>query len=345
MKTPLQIAVAFAIITAVGWVSLSFSATTKMINAFQEITLPSTSSISTVTMNSPFQAFNETNPHEDSWCPESQCNNSPMCTPCNRRYLFIVASGRSGSTTLLKMLNYLPNVRISGENTNVLYYASRIVSYLRDPVPLLNQDFDRVEGAYMHNAIAPQSMACALQQIIYTINPPPKKIQLAVNGTSGGSSPPMSIQEYDKDTILGVKTIRLHKVDKWSVEKVSSFLQENFPCSRVIVNIRSDIESQMNSINATFQEGHKPPDLSAKIIRQGNEFLTKLSADLGPQRARLIDMIDWTKDVNILNDVVSWLGFQNCTFHAVVHENTGSSGFGRDHTTDSNLGNQCRYIR
>jgi hypothetical protein len=57
-----------------------------------------------------FQPFNETNPHKTSWCPKASCHNSPICAPCNKRFLFILATGRSGSTSLLDMMNKLPNV-------------------------------------------------------------------------------------------------------------------------------------------------------------------------------------------------------------------------------------------
>jgi hypothetical protein len=57
-----------------------------------------------------FQPFNKTNPFNSSWCPGALCHNSPICAPCNKRYLFILATGRSGSTSLLEMMNKLPNV-------------------------------------------------------------------------------------------------------------------------------------------------------------------------------------------------------------------------------------------
>lgn len=57
-----------------------------------------------------FEPYNSTNPHEKSWCPSAACNNSPLCLPCKKRFLFIIATGRSGSTTLLSMLNHLPGV-------------------------------------------------------------------------------------------------------------------------------------------------------------------------------------------------------------------------------------------
>jgi len=58
----------------------------------------------------PFESFNHTNPHQKSWCPRATCNNSPLCQPCKKRFLFIIATGRSGSTSLLSMLNFLPGV-------------------------------------------------------------------------------------------------------------------------------------------------------------------------------------------------------------------------------------------
>jgi len=58
----------------------------------------------------PFESFNHTNPHKNSWCPRATCNNSPLCQPCKKRFLFIISTGRSGSTSLLSMLNYLPGV-------------------------------------------------------------------------------------------------------------------------------------------------------------------------------------------------------------------------------------------
>ncbi len=76
--------------------------------------IPSSSSSS-----SAYLSFNNTNSHKDTWCPYAICRNSPSCTPCNRRYLLIVANGRSGSSTLLRMLNLLPRIRLSGENNGV----------------------------------------------------------------------------------------------------------------------------------------------------------------------------------------------------------------------------------
>ena len=48
----------------------------------------------------------------DTWCPNATCMNSPLCQPCNQRFLFILTTPRAASTTLLSMINYLPNVSL-----------------------------------------------------------------------------------------------------------------------------------------------------------------------------------------------------------------------------------------
>merc|ERR1712176_1668174 len=89
---------------------------------------------SNITLRTPnlrpsWKPFNETNPHKQ-WCPNATitCHNSPLCTPCNRRYAFVFATARSGSTTLLQTMNELPHVRMSGENDNAFKKAHNLYS-------------------------------------------------------------------------------------------------------------------------------------------------------------------------------------------------------------------------
>lgn len=284
----------------------------------------------------PFMSFNSTNPNSN-WCPYAICHNSPTCGPCNRRYLLLLATARSGSTTLLKMFNFLPNVRISGENSNEIYLASKLVSNFKgeNSVPLLDQNFDRTEGAYFHNAIPPQSMSCPIQSIINTLNPAPQHIQQMVNVTGNPS-----LEEYDTDRILGVKTIRFQKGD-WSVQEASNFLREYFPCSRVVANIRSDVESQLKSMSNTFKNDHKGADDTDKILKM-NDFLIRVAEELGSDMAKLIDMNDWTQNVDVLNEVVQWLGYRECKYAGIVHEN--AAGYDRDHETEHDMGKNCHYV-
>ena len=50
-------------------------------------------------------------------------------------------------------------------------------------------------------------------------------------------------------------------------------------------------------------------------------------------------MDKWTKDVEILNDVVDWIGYEKCRFKEIVHENDG--GYATDNKTDLSVGDEC----
>jgi len=284
------------------------------------------------TDETPFLSFNTSNPHSDSWCPYATCNNSPMCLPCQRRYLFIFATGRSGSTSLLKMLNFLPSVRLSGENMNQLHTASKLLSNIRSKNNLLEQNFDR-EGAWAHNAISPQSVSCSIQGVLNAINPPPQRVQQNVNIRGHPS-----IKEFDRDMIFGAKTIR-YQNGEWNVKESAKYIKENFPCSRIVINIRSNVKDQLKSVTKHF--GSNKEGKNTTFIEVQNQFLIELSKELGDEMSRLVDMNEWIKDIDILNDLVTWLGFRGCTYKQIVHEN--SKGYQRDKNTDPGIDKSCFY--
>ncbi len=292
-----------------------------------------------------YQPFNQTNPHENSWCPTAKCYNSPMCSPCNRRFLFIIATGRSGSTTLLKMFNKLPNVRLSGENWNALFEASKLATFFSSDKNrqhfFYNQKtidegqfhHEKVEeGPFAHNAFPLGSMGCVMQSFMRHIDPPDYSVDAL----------PYYDPVEEANTILGAKIIRIPN-GNWGPEKAAQFFQENFPCARFIINIRSDEEAQLNSISSAFGvdlSNEEKKEKKKENIEQSNQFLFKLHEELGKKSSMFIDMSQWKDDVEILNKVVKWLGFQDCAFDAIVHEN--HDNYGRDFETEIHLGDKCR---
>ena len=336
MMNTISSRVAVFMFAMIAIVVLSYSLSVETIQAKLA---DSSSRVGTVAGSKRYKPFNTTNPHGESWCPNATCQNSPLCAPCNRRYILILATGRSGSTTLLKMMNYLPSVRLSGENRNFIGISSPLISNFqmddqgkkgKSVTPLLDQNFDRVEGAFTHNAIPPQAMSCPLQDALNVLNPPPQKIQ--------ENDHLLSIHEYDADTIMGCKTIRFHK-NNFSIEYAAKYLKEVFPCSRIIVNIRTNVESQLDSIQGTFTSAG--PGKSSDDISQYNQYLIDVAKELGPKMAKVIDLSEWRNDVGILNDVVNWLGFKDCKFSSIVHEN--ANGFDRDSQTNVGIDDKCHY--
>lgn len=275
------------------------------------------------------QPFNQTNPYYDSWCPYARCYNSPLCSPCNRRFLFIIATGRSGSTTLLRMFNELPNVRLSGENMNELYLASQLVTNLEKDNNFLNEAWvakgryqkPKIDGPFQHNALPLGSMSCVSQQLVSTLNPP--------------EIPEDTFEmEDDSKTILGMKVIRLQRAD-WTPKEAAKYLRNSFPCARFIINVRSNMTELAQSYRDNFHWNVSESDLFNKT-----EFLRNLHTELG-YSSFLIDMKWWRNNVQILNDAIKWLGFENCSFKSIYHENKG--GYERDANETISLGDNCRY--
>mmetsp|Transcript_25428 Transcript_25428/g.31330 ORF Transcript_25428/g.31330 Transcript_25428/m.31330 type:complete len:386 (-) Transcript_25428:255-1412(-) len=288
-----------------------------------------------------FRHFNRTNLYENSWCPQATCYNSPMCTPCSRRFLFIIATGRSGSTTLLKMFNTLPNVRLSGENYNEFYRAYQLSSNLivEHPKDFYDEEIaskgrfmhaDVKVGPFLHNAMPIGSMSCVMQNLVHTLNPPAlHKEDL-----------PFYDEEKERNKILGAKMIRVPFMKNWVPQEAADFLIDSFPCSRYIINMRSDVNSQVESVISAFGNPHEREEIRADYESQ-NLFLQRLFRLLGGDKAKLIDMMDWMNDASILNEVIDWLGFEGCAFESLVHEN--HDRYGHDETTKIDLGPNCTY--
>jgi len=272
-----------------------------------------------------WEPFNSTNPNID-WCPHASCSNSPICTPCRRRFLLIIATGRSGSTTLLSMMNQLPGVRLSGENKNELKKEMDATNNLfrnNDLKPNINQ-----KDAYRHNQIPYSALSCATQKMFEMINPPERE--------------DMNRRNFDDSrTIIGFKTISFHNSPQ--LEEIVQFVKDSFPCLRVILNIRSDVEEQGKSRKKYFGKVMTKLQMEKKLQME-NSRIRNITNMFGDEHARLLDMSSWTKEetgLQDLNDVVHWLGFRNCKFNSLYHEN--KAGYQLDKTTRVTLGPNCHY--
>ena len=303
---------------------LSFHSKIRKFRAFPHVT-------HTLKEDSLTSPYNNYNPNE-YWCPRATCHNSPMCSPCKRKFLIIIATGRSGSTTLLSMINQLPGVRIAGENNGHLIYGLNETKNLQKTPEFKLDSVNEVTGAWKHFPIPKQSLACPIQHMFEAINPPKESFFLVENRTL----------EDDVDTIIGFKTVRFHADDflleQDDLTEAVDYMMETFPCARFVINIRGDVESQIKSWKAAFGS-----DVDGDEIRLYNERLGNAAAMMGQDRARLIDMSEWSRKDNsglmVLNELIEWLGFVNCTFSSLLHSN--KDGYGND-SSQVSLGDHCR---
>ena len=263
-----------------------------------------------------------------AWCPDAVCENSALCHPCQRRFLIIIATGRSASTTLTYMMDSLPGVRMSGENNDTLgALRSMIDNIQKDPHFLRQQRNPLNKGAWGHYRVPDGAFACVAQKMVETITPP----LLDQND---------EFIKDDSDTIVGFKTIRFLKErgNAKSDKEIVDYVKESFPCARILVNIRSDEEEQRASyskIHAFRKDGVSISRMNNRLIRVANMF---------GNQAMLLDSSEWTKNITSLNKVVTWLGFHpNCQFENLLEFNTEGRGY-KHGQTELNMNPKCRYV-
>lgn len=274
--------------------------------------------------------YNLDNPHPQ-WCPYATCHNSPICKPCQRRFLIVIATGRSGSTTVINMLDLLPNVRMAGENNGHLMWGFYAVNNLKTTDEFRLDSRDDIEGAWKHHPIPEQALACPTQHMFEVMNPPPEQEMMR----KGWKDNP--------EDIIGFKTVRFHGEDFVSEDgelyEATDFLIENFPCARFIINIRGDVEKQVKSWQTNFGM-----ELDGEEVRNYNRMLVNVASRMGPERARLLDMSEWSQKnnvgIDVFNDLIEWLGFVDCKYTSLIHSN--KDGYRTDREVMP-LGKNCRY--
>ena len=200
---------------------------------------------------------------------------------CERNWLFQVSTGRSGSTSLMAMLNDLPNVYIAGENDGLfesLYALHK--SSIRTEKHSKNGAY---HGAWWHHPVERSK----LERIARTY------VESAIG-----------LKQNQNYAWVGFKEIRFGTADELD------YLLSLFPCSKVIVNIRRDVVRQHES---AFKE--KSP---ISKLKSQNDMLLKWSKK-HPNRVFTLALEDFNLDN--FNRLAVWLDFPNCHFKQIAHAN------------------------
>ena len=216
-------------------------------------------------------------------------------------FIFIVATGRSGSTSLLSLLNSLPGVSLSGENEGVWNLLWRTELRLRKRRHSVEKQYS---VAWKHTAEIRKPLILAGYRHILMgyINP-----QLTwQNGSSTTAT-----------AYVGFKEIRW----AWKHELADvDFLFDLFPCALGIFNYRNDTVAQQKS---AFNRKHS----SARFLIQ-NEILKRAH-----QRHHNRSFLFSTEQLASIADrdaVLSWLKFGTCHVDKAPHHNINGSLTGLD---------------
>jgi hypothetical protein len=235
------------------------------------------------------------------------------------------------------MMALLPGVRMTGENFNL---AGRFAKLLDNSPPDM---LDGKAAAWFHNAIPKESWSCASQTLFTTANPPK-----LVNG---------ELYKSDEKTILGFKTIRLfqdeiqgnngkslspRQIQEIAKEKVET-MNRLFPCARFVVNVRSDIKSQVQAWKTLF--GSRNTTRTSQVLESHNQLLHMFHQVMGSERSFLLDSTEWTRNITALNQMVDWLGFSpHCRFQAALEYNTKDGYKATKTEADCSVSQDCSYL-
>jgi hypothetical protein len=153
------------------------------------------------------------------------------------------------------------------------------------------------------------------------------------------------VNPKEAEEIVGFKTIRLLLDNRMKdVPKIAAFLKTHFPCTRYIINRRSNLTEQAQSQkNHFFSVESMNLEAVTDKLEQETQRLLRLAELLGTERATILDSSAWLKNVEVLNQAVRWLGFsESCAFHEIMELNT--AGFDNGNTTITPLDPQCQYV-
>lgn len=187
------------------------------------------------------------------------CTYCPWCTDpilCSRQFLFVVATGRSGSTSIIGMANSIPGIFSSGENDNETF---RLRQMFKEQVVISNLTNP---DAYTQSR---QSFMLALQEWVWILNQPPKRMG------------------FQPSTVVGFKEIR------WTADDVA-FIQEVCPSSRFIVNSRKNTIKQAKSGFC-----RRDPD-GLKHVDNANQRIARSAAAIPPDRVYRMCLKDFSVD-------------------------------------------------
>jgi len=227
-------------------------------------------------------------PAPEDWCP--WCTDPELC---RKPFLFVVATGRSGSTTMQNMVNFLPGISVWGENYMLTNFLMKMEGTM--------QPWHQAQGAGMvgqsramsHPPANHTRFSLDSQQLMWDLLEPPP-------------------QRMIDNTVRGFKERR------WNRDNIA-WVAKDFPCSRFIVNFRNDLEAQADDaieVGWRRKSGNSKENQMRKLARRTQDIRIGV-AGLG-ERGFSFALEDY--NVENFNRLARWLG-SPCRYNRVVHLN------------------------
>ena len=203
-----------------------------------------------------------------------------------QQWLFVVATGRSGSTSIMTMLNEVPGMYIAGEN----YGAFNGIMDLHTKADKLGYEAGHWNHAFFHRKVNRTHLEAIEREYIAE----------AIGSNARTPRP----------HILGFKEIR------YSIDELD-YIAYLFPCSKFIVNYRKDLVQQSRS--AWFTKRN-----FSTLVNATNKYIEWASKYKPSNRSFLLPLEEFSKEK--MNSVLDWLGIDpSCRFIGVAHAHKDGS--------------------
>lgn len=255
---------------------------------------------------------------------------APKCNLCEDIYLFVVSiGGRTGSTSVLNLLNALPNVRLAGENrgqinimdfmlerTAVVTTASGHPLYCDDP----NNASARC-AAFQRGSISPLNILCDLAEYFKDI-----------------AVPALPLLPAPAVNVRGFKDIA------WTKESLM-LLDTLFPCSKLVYSVYdTNLADAIHDYRTHF---HMENDKAREAALEDHALYSYVR---GQHHADIALGNSWKSfwlprtnlTVDGVNSLLAWLGLRNCTYEQIIHANTGPGGY---NVKGATIADARRYLR
>lgn len=242
-------------------------------------------------------------------------SNGAECNLCKDNWLFVLGTGRSGSTSVLTMLNAIPDVYIAGEPK--LTMPMMMSMYNERPKEWSADKGDREIKARWHKPTMYHELLCDLQRYI----------KHAIGQSEAAT-----------EKIIGFKDI--HAVD----ESHLWFYKRLFPCARFIVNWRDGIEEDVALQNKALKTVLEAKHMTSSDVR--HEIVKKQQwAAKNPDITATLPLHNFT--VGNFNRILRWLNVEGCEYTAVAHanNNAGAGPFSADSSSQHKLMSGSCHIR
>jgi len=213
---------------------------------------------------------------------DSAANATGGCNLCENRWVFILSpGGRTGSTTVMDMLNAANGFYIAGENGGVM---GDLLDMYQGIVDHRLKSFHKDSGQSLHSF--ERGVFCAVQSFTRELI---------------GAAPP------------GTHTIGFKEIRWGESPELLAFMLKAFPCARFVVNTRSNIGQQVRSIRGLWGKS-----ADRETLRKRADLLRAWQSEHA-DKARLLPVERFS--VQAFNDLLHWFDVRGCWFTSVCHSN------------------------